>query len=220
MQIAVLGGTGDLGEGLTLRLAPTPHDLTVGSRQRERAADSAAAYERTLADHGIEATIGAATNPDAAADADVVVLAVPAYHLAETIKSIADRLSEAILVAPAVGMQGGEDGLTYNPPAAGSVTELAAAAAPEGTPVVGACHNLAAGRLADLDAELGWDVPVVADDQAAKQAILEILSLVDGLRGLDAGSLSHAAQIEALTPLLINLAANNEELHDLGVRFR
>ncbi|PSP15512.1 NADPH-dependent F420 reductase [Halobacteriales archaeon QH_10_67_13] len=218
MQIAVLGGTGDLGEGLVVRLAPTGVDLTVGSRDPGRATDSAAAYEATLAEHGVDTSIGSAVNPAATVDADVVIAAVPAYHLVETIESVADELGDAVLISPAVGMRHSDDGLQYNPPAAGSVTELAASAAPDDTPVVGAFHNLAAGRLADVDAELGWDVPVVGDDPA-KATILELLEPVEGLRGLDAGGLGHAAEIEALTPLLITLAEQNDGLADLGVRF-
>jgi len=38
-------------------------------------------------------------------------------------------------------------------------------------------------------------------------------------RPLRAGGLENAAEVESLTALLINLAANNEGLHDLGVRF-
>ncbi|ERG89235.1 MAG: NADPH-dependent F420 reductase [halophilic archaeon J07HX5] len=219
MQIALLGGTGDLGEGLALRLAPTDAAVTVGSRDPDRAADRATAYEQTLAEHGTPASITGAANPAAAADADLVVLAVPAYHLADTIETVANQLGDAILVSPAVGMQGTDTGLSYNPPGIGSVTELAAASAPDETPVIGAFHNLAAGRLATLDAELGWDVPVVGNDPNAKQAVLELLASVEGLHGLDAGGLANAAEIEALTPLLINLAANNERLHNLGVSF-
>ncbi|ESS10099.1 MAG: hypothetical protein A07HN63_00063, partial [uncultured archaeon A07HN63] len=31
--------------------------------------------------------------------------------------------------------------------------------------------------------------------------------------------LANAAEIESMTPLLINVAMNNDGLHDLGVRF-
>ncbi|PSP45276.1 NADPH-dependent F420 reductase, partial [Halobacteriales archaeon QH_6_66_25] len=31
--------------------------------------------------------------------------------------------------------------------------------------------------------------------------------------------LENAAEVESLTPLLINVAANNDGLHDLGVKF-
>jgi len=144
---------------------------------------------------------------------------VPAYHLADTIESVTGELGDAVLVSPAVGMQRDEGGLHYNPPGVGSVTALAAKVAPDDVPVVGAFHNLAAGRLGNLDADLGWDVPVVADDSEAKRTVMGLADGVDGLRALDAGPLASAAEVEALTPLLINLAANNEELHDVGVSF-
>ncbi len=220
MQVALLGGTGDIGEGLALRLArDTDHEVVVGSRETEKAADAAAAYEATLADHGVETTVGAAENPEAAAGADIVVLAVPAYHLADTVEAVADDLS-GVLVSPAVGLQGDEAGLHYNPPGVGSVTALAAQAAPDGVPVVGAYHNLAAGRLGDLDADLDWDVPVVADDADAKATVVDLTDEMAGLRALDAGPLANATEVESLTPLLINLAANNEGLHDLGAKFQ
>jgi NADPH-dependent F420 reductase len=99
------------------------------------------------------------------------------------------------------------------------VTRLAVDAAPEGIPVVGAFHNLAAGRLADLDADLGIDTLLVADDPDAKETVRLLADGIDGLRPLDAGGLANAPEIEALTPLLINVATNNEGMHDLGVRF-
>ena len=220
MQVALLGGTGDIGEGLALRFGrDTDHTVVIGSRDADRAHDAAAAYAATLADRGADATVEGAVNPDAAARGDVVVLAVPAYHLADTVESVADNLGDAVLVSPAVGMQRGEDGLHYNPPGVGSVTALAAQAAPDDVPVVGAFHNLAADRLADLDADLGWDVPVVGDDPEQKGTVIALANEMKTVRALDAGGLAGAAEIEALTPLLINLAANNEGLHDLGVSF-
>ena len=99
------------------------------------------------------------------------------------------------------------------------MTAIAAAAAPDEVPVVGAFHNLAAGRLADLDSDLGIDTLVVADDDDAKATVSGLAEDIEGLRALDAGGLANAAEIESLTPLLINVAMNNDGLHDLGVRF-
>jgi NADPH-dependent F420 reductase len=99
------------------------------------------------------------------------------------------------------------------------VTKIAVDAAPEGIPVVGAFHNLAAGRLTDLDAELGIDTLLVADDESAKSTVGSLAEDIDGLRALDAGGIANAAEIEAVTPLLINVAMNNDGMHDLGVRF-
>ena len=220
MQIAFLGGTGDIGEGLALRIArDTDHDVLIGSRKAEKAQAAADEYEATLDDRGVDAAVEGLENPEAAARADVAVAAVPAYHLSDTLDAVADELGDAVLVSPAVGMQRDEDGLHYNPPGIGSVTQLAAASAPDDVPVVGAFHNLAAGKLADLDAELDWDVPIVSDDDEAKALIVELTEEVETLRALDAGGLANAAEVESVTPLLINLAANNDGLHDLGVKF-
>ncbi len=220
MHVALLGGTGDIGEGLALRLAyDTDHTVVIGSREAEKAEASADEYEQTLADHGVEASIDGKENTDAAALADVAVLAVPAYYLTDTLNAVADDLGDAVVVSPAVGMKGSESGMSYNPPGVGSVTQLAAEAAPDDTPVAGAFHNLAAGKLAALDVDLDWDVPVVASDDQARKTVISLVEDIDGLRALSAGGLENAAEIEALTPLLINLARNNEGLHDLGVTF-
>ncbi|PSQ34752.1 NADPH-dependent F420 reductase [Halobacteriales archaeon QS_9_70_65] len=221
MRIALLGGTGDIGEGLTLRWGrDADHELLVGSRDPERARDRADEYAAELADRGVDADIKGFGNAMAADRADVVVLAVPAYHLVDTVESVADRLdADTVLVTPAVGMTRDDDGFSYNRPGAGSVAALAAEAAPDDVPLVGAFHNLPAGGLADLDGEFDWDTLVFGDDADAKTTVADLAAEIEGLRPLDAGGLGNAAGVEAVTPLLINVAAENEGLHDLGVRF-
>ena len=219
MRIALCGGTGDLGAGLALRWTrDTDHEVVIGSRDPEKAHEHAEEYETELRSRDIEGKINGFVNEMAADRADVVVLCVPAYHLADTIDSIADSIADTVLVSPAVGMKR-DDVMSYNPPGIGSVTALAADAAPEGVPVVGAFHNLAAGRLADLDAAFEWDTLVVGDDEDAKERVRRLAGDIKGLRALDAGPLAAAPEIEGLTPLLINVAGHNGDLHDLGVRF-
>jgi len=220
MRIALLGGTGDIGQGLALRWAyDTNHEVLIGSRDPERAREKAEEYETELDSRGVDREIKGFANAMAADRADVVVAAVPAYHLVDTIETVGDRLEDAVLVSPAVGMKRDDDGLHYNRPGAGSVTALAADAAPDGVPVVGAFHNLAAGRLADLDAELEWDTLLVGDDPDAKNIVADLAEGIEGLRALDVGGLANAAEVESVTPLLINVARENDGLHDLGVRF-
>lgn len=221
MRIALLGGTGDIGEGLALRWAfHTDHEVVIGSRDPDKARAKAEEYETELSSRGVDRKVNGFENEMAADRASVVVLAVPAYHVSDTVEAVADSLDDGdVLVTPATGMQRDEDGFHYHRPGAGSVTQLAVDAAPEGVPVVGAFHNLAAGRLADLDADLGIDTLLVADDPDAKETVRLLADGIDGLRPLDAGGLANAPEIEALTPLLINVATNNEGMHDLGVRF-
>jgi NADPH-dependent F420 reductase len=222
MNVALLGGTGDIGEGLALRLAnDTDHTVVVGSREVDRARGKADEYETELDSRGVTVDVRGLENGEAAAGADVVVLAVPAYHLSDTIEAIADDIADdAVLVTPAVGMKRDEAGFHYNRPGVGSVTELAAQTAPDDVPVVGAFHNLPAGRLANLDADLGIDTVVVGDDDDAVDLVCDVAAGIEGLRPVRGGPLANAAEVEAVTPLLINVAKHDEDRNELGVRFR
>lgn len=221
MRIALLGGTGDIGQGLALRWAyDTDHEIVIGSRDPEKARTMADEYETELDSMGVSRSINGFANGMAAERGDVVVLAVPPFHVRDTIESVADRLDDVdVLVTPAVGMDRDENGFHYKPPKAGSVTELVAETAPGGIPVVGAFHGLSAGRLADLEAELSQDTLLVGDDKDAKEMVRLLADGIEGLRALDAGGLANSAEVESMTPLLINLAVNNDELHDVGVTF-
>ncbi|WP_435145130.1 NADPH-dependent F420 reductase [Halobaculum sp. P14] len=221
MRIAVLGGTGDIGEGLVLRWGrDTNHELLVGSRDPAKARDAAESYAETVADRGGDADVKGFENRMAADRAEIVVLAVPPYHVADTVDAVADVLEDDdVVVTPAAGMKRGDDGFHYHPPSAGSVTALVRESVPADVPVVGAFHNLAAGRLADLDADLGVDTLLLADDADAKATVRRLAEEIEGLRALDAGGLDNAAEVESVTPLLVTVAMHNDDLDDLGVRF-
>lgn len=237
MRVAVLGGTGDLGEGLVLRWsrdaprADLDLDLVVGSRDAERAAAAAATYREALADRdrdaegatesgsGSELTIEGAANSDAAAAADAVVLTVPADAVADALDSIgADALSGTVAISPAVALSREDGDFHTDPPPAGSVTELVAEATPADAPVAGAFHTLPARRLADVDQELEMDVPVVGDP-AAVRTVVSLTEAIVGLRPLRAGGVGNAPELEALTPLLLNLGRHDERAEESGVRF-
>ncbi|AEH38041.1 NADPH-dependent F420 reductase [Halopiger xanaduensis] len=221
MRIALLGGTGDIGEGLALRFGrDTDHEVLVGSRDPESARDAVAGYEETLEAHGAEATVKGFVNEMVTDRADVAVLAVPPYHVGDTIESVADALDEnTILVTPAVAMKRDDGGMQFHPPSAGSTTELVAQRAPDGVPVVGAYHNLPAARLADLEADIDYDTPVVGTDRDAVRTVVDLTNEIEGLRALEAGPLSNAAAIESLTALTITLTMYNDA-RDLGVKWQ
>ncbi|PSQ49789.1 NADPH-dependent F420 reductase [Halobacteriales archaeon SW_6_65_15] len=222
MRIALLGGTGDIGQALALRWArDTDHEILVGSRDPEKAREKADEYETELDSVGVERDVKGFANEMAADRADVVVLAVPAFHVRDLVAAVADRVADAdVLVTPAVGMDRDEEGFHYKPPKVGSVTQLVADAAPDGVAVVGAFHNLSADRLANLDVELDLDTLLVGDDEDAVETVRMLADQIEGLRPLKAGGLANAAEVESLTPLLINLAMENEGMHDVGVEFK
>jgi predicted dinucleotide-binding enzyme len=56
-----------------------------------------------------------------------------------------------------------------------------------------------------LEHSLDADVLVCSDHQSATKATIELVDRIPGCRGIDAGSLSQAAAIEAFTAVLIGV---------------
>lgn len=220
MHIAILGGTGDIGEGLALRWAKdTDHEILIGSRDADRAEEAAREYMAVLKKQRADGSVSGFENEAAADRGDVIVLAVPPYFVDDTVEAIESVIGDATLVSPGVGLERDESGFHYDPPPVGSVTAHAARTAPDGVPVIGTFHNLPAARLADIDAELGLDTPVVGEDGPAKETVMELVNAIEGLNGLDAGGIGNAPEAEAIVPLLLNVA-DNEGLDDIGIAFR
>jgi 8-hydroxy-5-deazaflavin:NADPH oxidoreductase len=92
MTIAVLGGTGHEGRGLARRLALAGHRVIIGSRRPGRAAEAAAELGREAP--GIEG----AGNAAAAAQAGIVIVAVPWDGHRELLAGLADELAGKIVV--------------------------------------------------------------------------------------------------------------------------
>lgn len=211
MKVAVLGGTGKFGGGLAARLAEAGHEVVVGSRKAEKAEEAAAEYSESLGDAEVEGT----SNADATNGADAAVLGVPPEYAAETARTVLDGYG-GVVITPVVGMSRTEGDFVYAPPEEGSSAEEISTALDDETPLAGAFHNLAAGKLADLSVDIDADVAVFGDDEAKETAS----GLVEdvGARPLDVGGFGVAPQVEAMTPLLINVGTKNG-IKDAGVRF-
>lgn len=223
MQIALLGGTGDIGEGLAMRWGlDTTHELVIGSRDQEKARQRATEYRERVSEYAGEPNITGTSNVDAVDGADVVVLSIPPEYVSETVETVASSLSEnTVVVSPAVSMSRDSDGFHYERPTnEGSITAIVDKSTPDGVPTVGAFHNISADRLTNLDADLDVDTVVVSDDEQAKSTVANLIHDIEGLRAIDGGSLANAPEVEGITPLLINIAMNNSEMHHLGVRFQ
>ncbi|MDY6779017.1 MAG: NADPH-dependent F420 reductase, partial [Halobacteria archaeon] len=135
-------------------------------------------------------------------------------YAVETVEKL--DLREKTVVSPVVSMSR-EESFVYDEPGSGSAAEEIKEVLPETASLAGAFHNVAAGRLADPDAELGVDIAVFGDEDA-KDETLELIETVEGMRGLDVGGFEVAPQVEAITPLLINVGMKNG-MKDLGIRF-
>ena len=200
-DIAVVGGTGPQGRGLAYRWARHGHRVVLGSRDAGRAQATA----QEIAERVPDAEVSGATNAEAAAGADVVVLAVPYDGHDELVTSLAEQLAGKVVVScvnPLGFDKRGPYGLDVP---GGSAAETAAALVPEAR-LVGAFHHVSAvtlwGEEEYLDHE---DVLVCGDDVDAKQVAIELARAVVSRDGVDAGKLRIARQLEPWTAVLISV---------------
>lgn len=207
MRIAVLGGTGDIGEGFALHWAEK-HHIRIGSRKVDKAEAAAERFNETLAIFGRKGDILGFDNRTAAEEADVIILTIPYEHVSVVIDVVRPVLSDQIIVSPVVPMTRNEY-FEYNTPARGSAAQEIQAALPEGMNVVAAFHTIASRRLCSLDPAFQCDVMICGDDRRSKEVIIDLTNEIECLRPLDVGPLALASTIESLTPLLLNVAVLN-----------
>jgi len=201
MQIGILGGTGPAGSGLASRLASVGHDVVVGSRSAERAAEIVDGLHTRW--EGRDLSVTAADNAGAA-EAELIVVATPWDAAWTTAKSVRDELAGKIVLSMANALV--RVGHEFQPlvPPRGSVAASVQAAVPA-SQVVAALHHVPAKELGDLDHPIESDVLVCSDHAAAKATCMDLLAGMHALRPLDAGDLTQAAPIEAFTAVLLQL---------------
>lgn len=202
MNIGVLGGTGPAGSALAARWVSLGHEVTLGSRAVERAEAKRVELVEAWPDHDLSG-LAAADNTGAAA-CDIVVVATPWDGAAPTVKEHADALAGKTLICMANALT--RVGREFQPliPPRGSVAADVAAAVPEST-VVAAFHHVPARELGDLDNPVECDVLVCSDDATARTSVIRLADQIPGIRGVNAGRLTAAGAIEALTAILIGM---------------
>ena len=211
LTVGILGGTGEQGRGLALRWAQAGLSVTIGSRDAERAAATAADLTRLAGG----ATVTGADNVDAA-HCDVVVVAVPWPAHASTVGALAEHLADRIVVDCVNPLGFDSQGAFVLAVPEGSAVQQAAALAPRAR-VVGAFHHISAVLLGDpAVTRIDADVLVVGDDRGATDTVQALAGLIPGMRGLYAGRLRNAGQVEGLTANLISV--NRRYRSHAGVR--
>ncbi len=197
--IGIIGGTGKEGKGLGYRWLKAGYRVLVGSRQLEKA-QAAAAELRALAGAGADVT--GVTNPEAAAQADLVVLTVPYAAHRPTLESIKTCLPGKVLVDVTVPLVPPKVTKVQMPPA-GSAAQEALEIVGEGVQVVSAFQSISYEKLLH-DEDIDCDVLVCGTSKAARTAVLELVWAA-GMVGFDAGPVENAVVVEGLTSILIGI---------------
>jgi NADPH-dependent F420 reductase len=196
LVVGVLGGTGDQGRGLAYRLAKAGQRVIVGSRSAERA--RTAAGELGFGVRGFE-------NGECARAGDVVIVAVPWEGHAKTLESLRDELAGKLVVDCVNPLGFDKKGAYAIRPEEGSAAEQAAVLLPQSR-VTAAFHHLSAVLLQDPEvAEIDTDVMVLGESREDTDTVQALAARIPGMRGIYAGRLRNAHQVESLVANLISV---------------
>jgi 8-hydroxy-5-deazaflavin:NADPH oxidoreductase len=215
VKIGIVGGTGDIGEGMAVRLSPL-FEVIVGSREKEKAEATCQFGIETLKKRGQKCSLTGVSNQEAVDNAEIVILAIPFKYLLGTLETL-HGFEGKIVISPVNPMEK-KDFFTFVPPAEGSAALLIKRLLPPTARICTAFNTIAANRWKLLEEELDYSVPVCGDDPEAKQQVMEIVNRISKLHAYDAGPLAASPLIESLTPLLLNIARYNK-IRDVGIQF-
>jgi NADPH-dependent F420 reductase len=202
--IAVIGGTGPAGMGLALRWARAGENVIIGSRDAERAQETADKIRKRA---GADARVSGMENSAACAASDLLVLTVPFEGQAGLLKQLKPAIRAGTIVidatVPLAASIGGRASRTIGV-WQGSAAQQTAELVPKGVSVVAAFQNISA-EVLNGDEDVDCDVIVCSDDPNAALITIELAAKITRVRAIDGGKLENARIVEQITALLIGL---------------
>ncbi len=198
MNVTIIG-SGNMGRGIATRLVSGGHGVTLVDRKPEKAKSLAEEISKH-AKNGAKVQGVAFGTP---VKDEIVVLAVPYGATSSVIENLGAQLAGKIVIDITNPLNATYDGLAVAPGT--SAAEEIAKKLPSNAEVVKAFNTTFAKTLVDgkVDGE-ALDVFIAGDDPEPKAKVSKLIE-DGGLRPIDAGSLSHARQLEALGFLGISL---------------
>jgi 8-hydroxy-5-deazaflavin:NADPH oxidoreductase len=190
MRVAIVGGTGDFGRALAERIHSLGEPVVIGSRDASRAAEIAAVL-------GVEG----ATNEEAVASAELVILAVRSNAALATARELAAAIGGTPLLSVASSLEFTETGVVPGQHGLSLAEEIAEIV---DAPVAAGLQTLAAVHLAGSDPP-DEDVLVCGEPSPAKDLSLELAGRLVKGRAIDAGPLANARALEGMTAVILNV---------------
>lgn len=195
MPTVAMIGTGNVGRSLGPRLSALGYPILYGSRS-----PGGAAVAELLTATGSSAR--ALMPAEAAAQADVIVLAVPYAAVEELLASFGDLRDKIIIDCINAVRFRGQDISLVTPSIAATIARLA-----PGAHVIKTLNTTNAANMLNPRHPQGViSMPVAGDDPAAKQTVTRLLEAL-GFHVVDVGPLSNAAHLEAMGALYIHMNA-------------
>jgi hypothetical protein len=196
-----------------MRLSLTRLSVRIGSRQADRAKETAKELNRLMTSAapglGNDLTftwIDGGSNAEVVAASDVILLTVPYENADATLKDLQGSFRKGqIFVDVTVPLEFGGGDVQLVIPPEGSGSKHLRSLVPDDIPFVGAGKTLPAQVLEQLNQPLECTIFVYGDEKTAKATIMEMFGRIPALKPLDAGGLSAAATVEGITMLLVRI---------------
>lgn len=211
-RVAIVGGTGALGAGLALRWGRYGHQVTIGSREPEKATACALQMSRIWD----LPNLAGASNKEAIVRSEIACITVPYSAHEDTLNQLKDVLAEKIVVDATVPLVPPKVSVVRIP-SFGSLAAFTQKRLGEGVKVVSALHNVSAEILKDPTSEIDCDVMVFGNNSDACSQVIELIDHL-GLRGVRAGPIENSVAAEAMTSILIGIN-RRYKAHGAGIRF-
>lgn len=214
MKIGIIGGTGGMGKGFSLRWCEN-HDIIIGSRETVKAEEAAREYsDLAQKEHGsFKGKITGKDNTTVAKESDVLVLSIP-Y---ENIDAICSQLlpnvrNDCTVISPIVPLTKTDAGFEFisfkdSKP---SAFELVQKHMKNKLNLVSAFHTISERKLIDPKLLLDSDIFVCGDSDDSINVVRQLITEIKNLRPilLGPGSLSYLAEVA--TPILLNAMIKNK----------
>ena len=215
MKIGIVGGTGGMGRGFAMRWCRN-HDVLVGSRNAERAAEKALEYQNDAKEaygNDIKGAISGSDNVSIASKSDVLLLSIPYENIDSTCPDVLSVIKDdCIVVSPIVPMEKTSVGFEFVPfrDNKQSAHQMVQNHMKRPEQVVSAFHVISEKKLANPKMELDYDIFVCGDDKNAINTVNSLINEIDGLRPLHMGGSALAYMVEISTPILLNIMIKNK----------
>ena len=199
-MLAFLGGTGPEGRGLALRLALAGEEVIIGSRDGDRARETAEALKEIAPGAAISGDVNAV----AAQRGDIAFVTVPYEAQRPLLEQVSGLLAGKVVVnvvAPLAVTRGRARAVAVEEGSAALQAQHVLSA----SYVVAAFQNISAADLVVPDRTMEGDVVVCSDHREPKERVMEMVTKIRDLRPVDGDGLENARYVEELTALLLNI---------------
>ena len=221
MKIGIIGGTGGMGKGFALRWCIN-HDILVGSRDAQRASQSAEEYTKIAKESfgKINGTISGNDNVSISKQSDVLILSIPYENIDSTCSQVLPVIKDnCVVISPIVPMTKTDLGFEFLPIKENKPFsyQLVAKHMKDKSKLVSAFHVISEKKLVNPTLTLDYDIFVCGDDQNSVNVVNSLINEIKGLRPiyLGSGELSYFAEVA--TPLLLNAMIKNK-LKNPGIK--